>query len=119
MQTLIEDIRFALRNFRKSKGVVLLIVLTLGLGIGANSAIFSMVYHVLLGPLPFEDGDQLVKIQTHRPAIGQFDVATSVQTLFDYENQSQTLSDVIEYHQMSFTLHDAASPIFLRSLHVL
>ncbi|MES3008979.1 MAG: ABC transporter permease [Pseudomonadota bacterium] len=115
MQDLIEDIGFALRNFRKSVGVVLLIVVTLGLGIGANSAIFSMVYHVLLGPLPFADGDQLVKIHTNRPAIGQYNVAASVQTMFDYERQSQTLSDVIEYHQMSFTLLGHGDPSFVQT----
>ncbi|MGB4248632.1 MAG: ABC transporter permease, partial [Pseudohongiellaceae bacterium] len=115
MQDLLEDIRFALRNFRKSTGVALLIVVTLGLGIGANSAIFSMVYHVLLGPLPFQDGERLVKIHTNRPGIGQYDVAASVQTMFDYERQSQSLSDVIEYHQMSFTLLGHGDPSFVQT----
>ncbi len=115
MQNLLEDMRFALRNFRKNLGVTTLIIVTLGLGIGATSAIFSMVYHVLLGPLPFADGEQLVKIQTNRPNIDQYDVAASVQTMFDYEAQSETLSDVIEYHQMSFTLLGQGDPAFVQT----
>src|SRR5690606_34114999 len=94
MDRMIDDLRVARRRFRKHLGVPLLISTTLGLGIGANSGIFSMVYHVLLGPLPFADGDRLVKIQNNRPGIGQYDVPTSVQTLFDYESQSTALSDV-------------------------
>lgn len=115
MQTLMEDFQFALRNFRKNLGVTLLIVATLGLGIGATSAIFSMVYHVLLGPLPFSDGEQLVKIHTNRPNIDQYDVATSVQTLFDYEAQSESFSDIVEYHQMSFTLLGQGDPAFVQT----
>ncbi len=115
MQNLFEDIQFAVRNFRKNISITLLIVVTLGLGIGATSAIFSMVYHVLLGPLPYQDGEQLVKIVTNRPAIGQFDVPASVQTVFDYETQAETLSDVIEYHQMSFTLLGQGDPAFVQT----
>ena len=115
MDHMMDDIRFALRSFRKHLGVTILIVATLGLGIGANSAIFSMVYHVLLGPLPFADGDRLVKIQNNRPGIGQYDVPTSVQTLFDYDAQSTALSDVFEYHQMSFTLLGHGDPSFVQT----
>src|SRR5690606_18084618 len=115
MDHMMDDIRFALRSFRKHLGVTLLIITTLGLGIGANSAIFSMVYHVLLGPLPFADGDRLVKIQNNRPGIGQYDVPTSVQTLFDYDTQSTALSDVFEYHQMSFTLLGHGDPSFVQT----
>ena len=115
MQTLWTDLIYAFNNFRKNPGITLLIVATLGLGIGANSAIFSMVYNVLLGPLPFADGDRLVKVQTNRPNLGQYDVPTSVQTLFDYEAQSEALEEVFEYHQMSFTLLGHGDPSFVQT----
>ena len=104
MQTLFEDIQFALRNFMRTPRICLLIVLTLGLGIGANAAIFSMVYNVLLGPLPFSEGERLFKLKTHNPNIERYDVSVSVPTAMDYINKNESLAHLVEYHQMAFTL---------------
>ena len=104
MQTLLEDIQFACRSFLKAPAVCALIVVTLGLGIGANAAIFSMVHNVLLAPLPFGDGEQLIKLKTNNPKINRYDVTVSVPTAFDYINNTEALSHLVEYHQMSFTL---------------
>jgi len=57
---LVQDIRFAGRQFRRNPGFAALAIVTLALGIGANTAIFSVVHHVLLDPLPFPDGNRIV-----------------------------------------------------------
>ena len=104
MQTLIEDIQFAWRSFVKTPAVCALIVITLALGIGANAAIFSMVHNVLFAPLPFADGEQLIKVKTNNPKIDRFDVTVSVPTALDYIDKNQSLEHLVEYHQMAFTL---------------
>ena len=63
MWTLLQDMRFALRQFRKSPGFVITAMLSLMLGIGATTAIFSVVYGVLLDPYPYKDNDRMVHVQ--------------------------------------------------------
>src|SRR5690242_12463554 len=63
MWTLLQDLRFAFRQFRKSPGFVITAILSLMLGIGATTAIFSVIYGVLLDPYPYKDNDRMVHVQ--------------------------------------------------------
>ncbi|MGD0425400.1 MAG: ABC transporter permease [Candidatus Acidiferrales bacterium] len=94
MFTLIQDIRYALRTLLKSPGFTVVAVLTLALGIGANVAIFSVVYGVLLRPLPFPHPEQLVRIFDDLNGPNSQDVGMSAPELWDLEQRSGVFQEV-------------------------
>lgn len=100
------DIRYALRMMRKNLSYTAVAVITLALGIGATTAIVSVINAVLLKPLPYQQGDQLVVLHHRAEKIGAQNMGYSVQEINDYRRQSNTLTDLVEYHSMRFTLFD-------------
>jgi predicted permease len=105
-----QDARFAVRTLRRSPGYTAAAVLTLALGIGANTAMFSVVKGVLLDPLPFTDGDELVLIQQSASKSDRPTVGVSIPELADYRTRLKSVRDLVEYHSMSFTLLNQGEP---------
>jgi predicted permease len=110
LETFVQDLRFGARMLRRNPGFTAVAVLTLALGIGANSAIFSVVNAVLLKPLPYENGERLVVIQQGAPRAGFPNVSFSVPEILDYRAQNHTLDALVEYHSMSFILLGRKEP---------
>src|ERR1700731_2648286 len=94
MEILFNDIRYAFRIMRKSPGFTLIIILTLALGIGANTSIFSIVNAVLLRSLPYYDPSRLVKITFNNPGIGLRDIRFSVPELEDLKSTAGVFEEV-------------------------
>ena len=86
-------------------------MLTLGLGIGANTAIFSVINGVLLKPLPYEHGERLVVVQQSAPLSGRRNTGVAIAEYFDYRERAKDAFDgLVEYHQMNFDLINRGDP---------
>src|SRR5919197_527968 len=104
METLFQDLRYGFRMLLKSPGFTAVAVLTLALGIGANTAIFTLVDAVLLRPLPFHDPDRLVMIWESAPEIGFPQNTVAPANFADWKAQSQVFEDMAAISWRSFNL---------------
>jgi len=104
LESFLQDLRFGWRMVLRNPGFSGLVVLTLALGIGANTAIFSVVYGVLLRPLPYLDGSKLVVLKQQATKAKIENAPFSPKEVFDYRDYNHTLQSVVEYHSMSFLL---------------
>lgn len=99
-----QDAHYALRIMGHNLGFTLIAVITLALGVGVNTAIFSVVHGIVLRPLPYRHGEQIVILREELPKAGVADTLFSVPEINDYRQQNSTLSELVEYHSMRFTL---------------
>src|SRR4051812_49426218 len=104
MDLLLHDIRFGVRTLIRNRVFTAFAVLTLGLGIGANTAIFSVIDGVLLKPLPYANGDRLLLIRQSAPLAGRANANVAIKELYDYREQTAAFDALVEYHQMNFDL---------------
>jgi predicted permease len=94
METLIQDVRYGLRMLRKAPGFTAVVVVTLALGIGANTALFSVVDAVLLRPLAYQQPEQLVSVRADMPGINLSDRGMSQPELDDFQKRSGVFTQI-------------------------
>ncbi len=107
-ETLVQDLRYGWRTLRRSPGFALAALLTLACGIGANTAIFSLVYGVLLRPLPYTDPARLVVLNETTPRVGL--VSVSYPNFLDWRAQSHAFSRLSVVAQVGFNLAGVSQP---------
>lgn len=118
MNTLFQDLRYALRMLRRSPGFTVIAVLCLGLGIGVNTAVFSIVNTFLLRPLPLEDPDRILMLYGEQPKQGIDESGMSVVDLQDIRAQASTLQDVAGVAQGGFNLAGGDEAVRLQGAYV-
>ena len=105
MGALVQDLRYALRQLRKSPGFTSVAILTLALGIGANTGIFTIVNAVLLRPLPYPNPDRLVAVYNHTDPDGNS--SFGYLDFLEWQRQNQSFASLATYRHANFILSGA------------
>jgi predicted permease len=111
IESVVADVRYALRSLRHSRSFTAVVVLTLALGIGANTAIFTVVRAVLLKSLPHRDGDRLVYLRHSVDGPGGRNVLFSVPEVHDFREGAKTLAGIAEYSPWQVTLQEKSAAV--------
>ena len=109
-ETLLQDLRYAFRTLRKSPGFTVVAVLTLALGIGANTTIFSLVNGVMLRPLPFRDPGRLVRVWESSPSRNWTFFSMSQPDFLDYREQNHSFERLAATMGFPVTLTEGDAP---------
>ncbi|MGC2111771.1 MAG: ABC transporter permease, partial [Candidatus Korobacteraceae bacterium] len=115
MHNLLQDLRFAIRQLRKSPGFALTTILTLALGIGATTAIFSLIHAVLLEPLPFPEPDRVMSAASLDQSAGKPGIPESISypDFFDWRSRNHSFESIASYRRDGLTLTGAGTPRLL------
>jgi putative ABC transport system permease protein len=105
-QILKQDVRYALRVMLKNPGFTAIALVTLALGVGVNTAIFSVLNGIILSPLPYAHPEQIVIMHQQQVKTNVEPLSFSVSEMNDYRQQNHTLDGVVEYHNMRYVLQD-------------
>ena len=118
METLAQDIRFGVRMLWKNPSFTLVAVLTLALGIGACTAIFSVADTILLRALPYYEPDRLVTVTETLPQMGTDEIGVAAGEYSDYRNQNQSFSEVAAFQSDGFNLTGQGQPLRVNAARV-
>jgi predicted permease len=118
MENVLRDIHFALRSFRRSPGFTFVAVLTLGLGIGATTAVFTVAKNVIFDPLPFADPDRVVMIWEQNSAQNIDRALPSPPNFADWRRQNRTFEDMAAMNDASLTLSGLDQPTVVQVAYV-
>src|SRR5712692_9122684 len=110
MNSLLKDIRYGIRSLLKHPGFTAIAVITLAVGIGANTAIFSVINAVLLRPLPYREPDRLVTIWEESPERGMYQMPVSFANLRDWVDQNHTFEQISAYTFTNLNLSGTGEP---------
>src|SRR5262245_19979799 len=113
------DLRYALRGLSRRPAFTCAAMLTLALGIGATTAIFSVVYSVLIKPLPYPNADELVRIRHPAPGIGIADLSADPTMYLTYRNENRTFASIGFWHESDATVDEGGTPTRVRALRVM
>ena len=117
MESILQDLRFALRTLLKSPAFTLVAVITLGLGIGGNTAIFSAAEGIWLRPLPFTDSSRLLVLGQRSPESGYWS-SVAAATYYEWREHSRSFSAIAAYMQTAANLTGAALPQHIQAAEV-
>ena len=107
----LKDLQYAVRSLLRTRGFALTVILTLALGIGANTAIFSVVRGVLLKPLPHKDGDRLVYLRHSIDGPGGENIVFSVPEINDFRDGAPAFAGIAEYSGVQYTLQEKSDAV--------
>jgi predicted permease len=116
LEDVVQDVKYGLRQLSRNPGFTAVAVITLALGIGATTAIFSIVNGVLLKPLPYPHPYQLVSVSHAEPSIKMMDIGMSASRYFIYRDDSRTFHDISLYEYNRVTVTGAGEPAALSAL---
>jgi len=115
---LLQDLRYALRSFRRAPGFLLVTSATLALGVGAATSVFSVADAVLLRPLPFPEPERLVQVWSTRPERGAFRQVTSGADYLDWVRDARSFGGLAAYRAIDFNITGGDRPERVRGLSV-
>jgi putative ABC transport system permease protein len=118
MESIFHDLRYAVRSFAKKPGFTVVAVLTLALGIGANTAVFSVVNAVLVRPLPYKDPDRIALIKESLPKLGWNDLSCAAAEFLDYQDGNATFSEIAGFTDLSLNLTGQGEPLRVQAARV-
>ncbi len=113
VESLWADVRFALRQMKKTPGFAVVVIVTLALGIGANTTVFSIVDAVVLRPLPYAHPERLVDIQSKVSTGAYLGGAVCYPDFFDWRSQNHSFEHMVSYHDNALTLTGVERPVHL------